>query len=139
LVDQLKISFLQNQYSFMTSLFSPDDSTSPDSLASVLGNAEANKVNSIAASNPQLAQLFNASNSSSSSSGSDDLTTSLLQSLGSSSLSQSNLDSIKTAMESLLKSNGSDINSSTQETVNKYISLLSNTPFAEFPAACRVG
>jgi hypothetical protein len=128
-LDQLKISFLQNQYSFITSLLNSDDSTSADSansLASVLENAEAGKTNDIIASNPQLAQLFNALNLSLPSSESNDLTTSLLESLDSSSLSQSDLDSIKTAMENLLKSYGTDINSSAQEILNKYLSSSSD-------------
>lgn len=119
-VDQMKISLLQNQYSFMESLFNSDDSTSSDSLTSVLENAAADKMSNVEASNPQLAQLFNTLNLSSSSSASNDPTESLLQSLGSSGLSQSNLDSIKTAMDNLLKSYGSEINSSTQKIMNKY-------------------
>ncbi|MGV8059212.1 MAG: hypothetical protein AB2L12_14500 [Smithellaceae bacterium] len=120
LVDQLKISFLQNQYSFMTSLLNSDDSTSSDSLTSL-------SQNSAAANNSQLVQLMAALNLSSSSSGSDDSATSLLQSLGKSSLSQSDSDVLKAAMENILKSYGNDINSSTQEILNKYISLLSDT------------
>jgi endonuclease III len=131
LLDQMKSSFLQNQYSFMTSLLYPDNSTSSDSsdsLTSILENVEADKTNNVIANNPQLAQLFNALNLSSSSSGSSDLTTSLLQSLDSKGLSESNSASIKTAMENLLKSYGSDINSSTQEILNKYLSLSYDKP-----------
>jgi hypothetical protein len=120
LVDQLKNSILQNQYSFMTSLLNSDESASSDSLTSLLQNSES-------ANNSQFVQLSAALNISSSSSGSDDLTTNLLQSLASNSLSQSNIDSIKSAMENLLKSYGSDINSSTKEILNKYISLLADT------------
>lgn len=120
LVDQLTISLLQNQYSFMTSLLDSDDSTSLNSSTPLLENSED-------ANNSQLDQLLAALDLSSSSSGSNDPTASILQSLESGSLSQSDLDSIKTATENLLKSYGSDINSSTQEILNKYFSLLSDT------------
>jgi hypothetical protein len=118
LSDQLKISSLQNQCSFMTSLLNSDNSASSASLNSFWGNAETTN-------NSQLDQLVNALNLNLSSSGSNDLTTSLLQSLDSSGLSQSNSTSIQTVMENLLKSSGNSGNSSAQEILNKYIS--SNT------------
>ena len=75
LLELMKISFLRDQYSFMTSLFGSEDSTSPDSLAAVLGNAETDKINNMETSNPQIAQLINILNSSSSSAASNDPTT----------------------------------------------------------------
>ena len=123
LVDQLKISFLQNQCSFITALFNSDDSTSSDSLTSLLGNAEADKTNNAITSNSQLAQLFAALNLSSSSSGSNDPATSILQSLDSSDLSQNNSEAIRTALENLLKYSGSDVNSSAQGILDQYLSL----------------
>jgi acetyl/propionyl-CoA carboxylase alpha subunit len=124
LLDQMKISLMHNQYSFMTSLFSPDDSTPSDSLTSVLENASTDKKNNVSASNPQLAQLFNALNLSSSSAASNDPTESLLQSLDGSSLSRNNSDSMQTAMEDLLNSSGNTINSSAQGILDQYHSLL---------------
>jgi hypothetical protein len=123
LLEQMELSFLQNQYSFMTSLFSSDDSSSPDSLASVLGNAETDNINGIEASNPQLTQLFNTLNSSSLSSASNDPTETLLQSFDGSGLSQSNSNSLQTTIEDLLNSSGSTANSSAQGILDQYLSL----------------
>ena len=117
LSDQLKISSLQNQNSFITSLFNSDNSTASDSQKSFWENDESTN-------NLQLTQLSSALNSSSSkSSGTNDLITSLIQSLDG---SNSDSASLQTAMETLLKSSGSTGSSSTQETLNKYLSLLSN-------------
>jgi len=128
LLDQLKASFLQDQYSFISRLFNSNDSASSDSMVSLWGNTGgADETNNLIADNPQLAQLFDALNLSSSASGSSDLTTSLLQSLEESGLSQSNSTSMQTVMENLLKSSGNSGNSSAQEILNKYISSMSNT------------
>jgi hypothetical protein len=111
LSDQLKISSLQNQCSLITSMLNSDNSTSSESQNSFWENEESTN-------NSQLAQLLAALNSSSSSSsGTNDLITSLLQSLDG-----SNSDSLQTAVETLLQSSGSDVNS---ETLNQYLSLLS--------------
>ena len=123
LLEQMELSFLQDQCSFMTSLFGSEDSTSPDSLASVLGNAETDKISSMEASNPQLAQLFNTLNSSSLSAAANDPTETLLQSLEGSGSSQSNSDPMQTAMEELLNSSGNTINSSAQGILDQYLSL----------------
>lgn len=60
LIDQMKIISLQNQYSFITSLFNSDDSFSSDSLTSLMENKNT-------ASNTQISQSLTALNSSSSS------------------------------------------------------------------------
>jgi hypothetical protein len=113
LSDQLKISSLQNQCSFMTSLWDSNNSTPSESQNSFWENEKSTN-------NSQLAQLLATLNSSSSSSsGNNDIITSLLQSLDG-----SNSDSLQTMVETLLKSSGSDVNS---ETLNQYLSLLSNT------------
>ena len=107
----------------MTSLFGSEDSTSPDSLASVVGNAETYKINSMEASNPQLVQLCNTLNSSSSSSASNDPTGTLLQSLEGTGSSQSSSDPMQTVMEELLNSSGNTANSSAQGILDQYLSL----------------
>jgi hypothetical protein len=126
LVDQLKISFLQNQYSFLAALSDPDDSTSSDSLTSLLENAETDKTNNVMTSNLQLAQLLAMLNSSSASSESDDPAISILQSPDSSDLSQNNSDALRTALESLLKFSGNDVNSSTRGMLDQYLSRAAN-------------
>lgn len=126
LLDQMKISSLQNQCSFVASLFSSDDptsSTSADSLTSVLENAETEKMSSAFGSNTQLAQLFNALNLSSSSSATNNPLESLLQSLDGSGLSQNNSDAILTALEDLSNSSGNTVNSSAQGLLDQYHSL----------------
>lgn len=122
LLEQMELSFLQDQYSFMTSLFSSDDSSSPDSLTSILGNAETDKINSMEASNPQLTQLFSTLNSSSSSAASNDPTETLLQSLEGSGSSQGNSDPMQTVMEDLLNYSGNTGNSSAQGILDQYLS-----------------
>jgi hypothetical protein len=128
LLEQMKISLLQNQSSFMTSLFSIDDASSSDSsgsldpLSSILGKAETDKINNAEATDTQLAQLINVLNSSSSSSASDDTIENLLQSLGGSDTSQSNSELIQTVLAYLLKSTGSASNSSAQGILDQYLS-----------------
>jgi trimeric autotransporter adhesin len=121
LSDQLKIASLQNQCSLMASLLNGDDSASSDSLNSFWG-ADATTNNS------QIDQLLSELNSSSSSSSeTNDLITSLVQSLGDSDSAQSNSTSIQTVIENLLKSSGSTDNSSALEALSKYLSSLSDT------------
>lgn len=111
LSDQLKISFLQNQCSLMSSLWDSNNSASTESLNSFWETEKSTN-------SSQLAQLLAALNSSaSSSSENNDPMITILQSLNG-----SNSDSLQTVLETLLQSSGVDV---TSETLNQYLSSLS--------------